>query len=471
MRPTPTPAARRFAGAAAGAGILAAIALPGTPAGLGVLLVAVGIGVAVQALRALPVRGPHSVLAALALLLAGGAALRDADWLVTADLVGAACLASLAASRGRSARGVVRGCLALARRLPAAPAFVAWSTGLRLSPQAARNALPAARGLMLAAVLSALFGSLFASADPAFARLTGELSPDLDLGPLSARAAAFVAVVAVSGGLVTVALAGPAAERAAQAGGVTRRAEWVTALTALNLLFAAFVGVQLAVLFGGHDHVLDTAGLTYAEYAREGFVQLVVAALLTLAVIAAAWPHSRRHGARPDALALLLCVFGALTLVVLVSAFRRLGLYEDAFGFTVARLAAHGAILWIGAVLMLVMAAIALRRTSWLPLGIAGLTGAGLLAFTLVDPEGLVAGRNVDRYRDRGRIDIPYLRGLSADAVPALATLPPRQAACALADRAERLGEDDGTFGLNASRERARRVLADLPERPPRAAC
>jgi hypothetical protein len=42
------------------------------------------------------------------------------------------------------------------------------------------------------------------------------------------------------------------------------------------------------VLFGGHDHVLRTAGLSYADYAHQGYGQLMAAAMLTLAVIAAA---------------------------------------------------------------------------------------------------------------------------------------------------------------------------------------
>ena len=80
-------------------------------------------------------------------------------------------------------------------------------------------------------------------------------------------------------------------------------------------------------------HVLDTAGLTYAEYARSGFAQLLAVAALTFAVIAAA----RRWAAAAAAAALLaaLCV---LTLVVLASALKRLGLYEETYGFTRLRL-------------------------------------------------------------------------------------------------------------------------------------
>lgn len=470
MRLTPTPATRRFAAAAVAAGLLGAIALPGRSAGLGVALVALAIAAAAHAVHGLPVRGPHALLAALALLLAGGGVLlRDADWLVATDLAGAACLASLAASRGRSPRSVVRGCLALWARLPAGAAFAAWGSGLRLGSGAARIALPAARGVVLAAALSVVFGGLFASADAAFAQLTGEvLSPGVELGRLPARLAAFAGVVAIAGGLVTVALAGPAPGARGREASAARRTEWVTALAVLNLLFAAFVAVQLTVLFGGHDHVLETTGLTYAEYARQGFFQLLVAAVLTLAVLAAAWPHSRRPAGRPDALELLLGLLSVLTLVVLVSALRRLGLYEDAFGFTVARLSGHAVILWIGAVLILVMAATVLRDTRWLPLGIAGLTGAGLLAFTLVNPEGLVAEQNVERFRDSGKLDVHYLRRLSADATPALAALPGPQAGCAVTIQAQGLKKDDGLFGLNVARERARRALANLP---PQAAC
>jgi len=76
-----------------------------------------------------------------------------------------------------------------------------------------------------------------------------------------------------------------------------------------------------------------------------------------------------------------------------------------------------------------------------------------------VNPEGLVAERNVERLRETGRIDLPYLAGLSADAVPALARLDPRRANCVLGAPAAELAGDDGAFALNASRERARQEL------------
>ena len=50
----------------------------------------------------------------------------------------------------------------------------------------------------------------------------------------------------------------------------------------LDLLFAAFVAVQVRYFFGGSALVHATTGLTYAEYARRGFFQLLTVAALLL---------------------------------------------------------------------------------------------------------------------------------------------------------------------------------------------
>ena len=95
-----------------------------------------------------------------------------------------------------------------------------------------------------------------------------------------------------------------------------------------------FVAVQLRVLFGGAGYVRATTGLGYGEYARHGFVELLLVASLTLAVIAVAAARSRDRVVR--ALLGVLCV---LTLVVMASAQHRLDLVEDAYGATRVRYA------------------------------------------------------------------------------------------------------------------------------------
>jgi hypothetical protein len=230
-------------------------------------------------------------------------------------------------------------------------------------------------------------------------------------------------------------------------------------LAFLNVLFLAFVLVQLAVLFGVRDRVLRTAGLTYAEYARQGFWQLLAVAALTLGVIGAAAlvadAPRREHRLLLRALCGALC---ALTVVVLASTVQRLLLYEDAFGLTRLRLFVTAFALWLGGLFaLLVLAGIvgAVRRRL-APVVVAG-TALALLGFSLASPDRLIAERNVERWRETGRLDERYLIRLSADAVPALVELPAELEV--LADLEAALADEEPWSSFNFSRRRARGLL------------
>lgn len=230
----------------------------------------------------------------------------------------------------------------------------------------------------------------------------------------------------------------------------------------LDLLFAVFIAVQLAVLFGGYDKVLSETGLTYSAYARQGFWQLLFATLLTLVVIALAlrWAPRSAAGDRTLVRAVLgtLCL---LTLVVVASALRRMDLYVDAYGLTRLRVSVAAMELWLGLVIVLIMAA-GVYGMKWLPRAVAASAAAAVLAFGLASPDGLVAERNVQRYERTGKIDVAYLQELSADAVPALDGLPEPLRSCALDGIARALEEtDDPWYATSWGKSRARSILAD----------
>ena len=75
-----------------------------------------------------------------------------------------------------------------------------------------------------------------------------------------------------------------------------------------------------------------------------------------------------------------------------------------------------------------------------------------------------MAQRNVDRWEQTGRLDVAYLQGLSADAVPAVDRLPEPLRSCVLGGMAA--VPADGPGGWNLSRSRARALLADRPVLP-----
>jgi len=236
-----------------------------------------------------------------------------------------------------------------------------------------------------------------------------------------------------------------------------RTAEWVLPVALVDVLFAGFVLVQLTVLFGGHRHVLDTAELTYAQYARGGFWQLLVVTGLTLGVLAGAarWAPRTRPLDRV-LLRVLLGTLAGLTLVIVASALRRMALYEDAYGYTRLRVFVMGVELWLGLLFVLVLVAGVRIDGRWLPRLALGTAVAGLLALAVLNPDRFIAAQNVDRYARSGRIDFYYLGSLSADAVPELARLPEPQRSCALALMSV---PDDDWRSYNLARVSARAVL------------
>jgi hypothetical protein len=457
VTPTSTPSTRRFAAAALCAGALAALALPGNRVGLGMLLVAALMLAAVALSGVLPRSEYSDVSLVLAAALAAMSIVRDTPWLVWLDLVAAIGVTVAAVVDARTWPAMAAALKTWARKLVPAPLAVAWFSGVRPGPRARRHAVPVARGLALGLALVLAFGALFASADQAFAQLTdGVLTPEVDLGLLPARVFAGIAAVAISGAVV-LAAATPIAITTRRKTAARGTPEWLIALGLVNALFVLFLAVQVRVLFGGSDHVLHTAGLTYAQYARQGFYQLLVVAFLVLALVAVAGRHrGERVGRRPTPVELMLGLLCALTLVVLVSALRRLGLLEDTYGFTLTRLFGHAGTLWVGTVLLLVIAAGAARRTDLLPRTIVAASAAGLLAFSLLNPEGLVVSKNVQRYERTGKIDTRYLSTLGADATPALVRLPP---VVVRRDVGPVEPSADGFFGWNLARARARDAL------------
>ncbi|MBC9718345.1 DUF4173 domain-containing protein [Streptomyces sp. TRM66268-LWL] len=453
--------------AALAAGVLSALLLADGVA-VNLLIVAVPLALAAyfaaQAAGRLP-RGWTLAWAAGGLALLAVPALRDADWPSFLAVAAAFGLGSLALHGARRWPGVLLNPLGLVGAVGPGTVW-AWR-GLRARAGGPRGSLaPIVRAVAVAIVLLLVFGGLFAAADSTFAELLGSLLPDSDLsdGPLrfllfalgviGAVAAAYTAAAPLRWDRIEV-----------KPGRARGRVEWALPLVVLNLLFAVFNVIQLAVLFGGYKAALKD-GLTYSEYARQGFWQLLFATLLTLAVIAVALRWSPRDGQRDRTL--VRAVLGTLcvmTLIVVASALRRMQMYVDAYGLTRLRISVTAMELWLGLVIVLIMAA-GVWGARWLPRAVIASAAGGVLVFGLVSPDGMVAEQNVQRYLDTKKFDVYYVSGLSADAVPALDKLPEPVRSCALAPLMQSLGEDEAPwYAMSYGESRARSIIAERPLR------
>lgn len=446
-------------------GVLAALLL-GDGFGLNLFFVAVPAAVAAWiAARAAGRRPrPWTLLWAVAgIALLAVPALRDAGWPAFLAVVSALALGSLALHGGRKWPGVLWGVVGMWGSVVSG---VTWGLlGLRERTSGNRDRWwPVVRATGIAVVLLVVFGALFAGADAAFADLLSDVAPDVSLGDSPLRVLFFVLGLI---GAVAAARTAAAPRRwdriEVKPGRPRGRVEWMLPLVVLAALFAAFNTVQLTVLFGGYEKVLAETDLSYAQYARQGFWQLLTVTLLTVAVIALALRWAPRGTDRDRILVRsVLGTICVLTLIVVTSALRRMELYVDAYGLTRLRISVAGVELWLGLVIVLIMAA-GLLGNRWLPRAIVASAAAGVLAFGLASPDGLIADQQVSRFQSDSKIDLEYLRGLSADAVPALDRLPEPQRSCALEEIENSLRDKEPWYATSFGEARARAILADRP--------
>jgi hypothetical protein len=206
-------------------------------------------------------------------------------------------------------------------------------------------------------------------------------------------------------------------------------------------------------MWGGHDYVQRTTGLTYADYVHQGFGQLTAATLLTLVTVAVTVRKAPR-GTAGERL-LLRVVLGALcllSLVVVASALFRMTVYQQAFGFTVLRLVVDAFEIWLGVVVVLVLLAGVRLEARWLPRAALVSAAMGVLVLGSMNPEAWVAQHNIDRYRATGKLDSTYLSSLGPDAMPTIvAGLPADLAACSV-PRGQDLPHDLLSWNLGRAR-------------------
>ena len=198
-------------------------------------------------------------------------------------------------------------------------------------------------------------------------------------------------------------------------------AEVSVALWILNLLFIAFMVVQLRYLFGGATLVEVTPGLTYAEYARKGFFELVAAAALVVPILLAAdWAAAQDNERSRSVLRGTAAVLVVLLVGVIASAAYRMRLYQQAYGLTEERLYVSVFIVWLTAVLGWLVYTVLRGRRERFALGaiVAGL--ASIASLHVLNPHALIARVNIDRLAAGKVYDGEYVGALSADAVPVI---------------------------------------------------
>ncbi|MEO8294332.1 MAG: DUF4173 domain-containing protein [Gemmatimonadota bacterium] len=463
-------------------GIIADLLLRAEPPGLNLLLFGVLLGLALLVLQrthriALPRTSGYLII--LAVVCLSSFVLRDSPALNFFSLVSAFAALSLAAYRAQAGVLATGGTLqyvgALLRNslgtwlgiLPLVIHDVRWQRTDRSSRWASVG-----RGLLLALPPVIVFAALFASADPIFGNLIS-----FDMNTVISHGFVIGLGVWLSAGYgrelllarSTVNVSVPDSARAQW--GFT---ETTILLGAVNAIFLAFVVVQIRTLFGGDAFVESQTGLTYAEYARRGFFDLVLVSALVLPLLLVVEWYGRRSSSREEttfrALSHLLLL---LLFAVLLSAVQRMRIYQLSYGMTELRVYTMAFMVWLALVFTWLAVTVLRERRSWFASGATVLALLVLAGLHLADPDQVIMQVNLERASRGLAFDTEYAATLSDDAVPSLVGALPALAPDAgcrvlgnLAVRQERrAGAGWRTF--NISRSRATRLISSALRNDP----
>jgi hypothetical protein len=190
-------------------------------------------------------------------------------------------------------------------------------------------------------------------------------------------------------------------------------------LGSICLISLAFVYLQFTYLLNGSASI-SAQGFTYAEYAHRGFFELLVASLFSFAILCFTSSRTvatnKLHSAVTKLLSIIL--IGSVA-VIMVSAYKRLDIYEMAYGFTILRVYTQLFIILLGLVFFALLIKIAANRNMpWLSARTIAIVVLFIIWMNAYSPDQVIAKRNLDQYKLTHKHDVlAYNTGLSADAI------------------------------------------------------
>jgi hypothetical protein len=297
------------------------------------------------------------------------------------------------------------------------------------------------RGLLLTLPILGVFALLLASADAVFDGILVSLSRIFDI-PLPEELIhqvmfigflswlAFAALALIGARRVQAMMDRDDAEETDTAPPKAKRrpitlsmVETGMVLGGVAALFKIFVMIQFAYFFGG-ERGLALTNLSYAEYARRGFFELTAVVALSIALLLFLDWTTIRQGRGGKRLFLgLSAVVLLLNLVMLLSAWGRMELYEQAFGFTHLRLIVKVTMVWMGILLAVTMASLLHIRRNLFSAGLFVCLVGILTTLNVMNLDYFIAERNIARVEQGYPLDMRYLWGLSADAAEPIISL------------------------------------------------
>ncbi|SFG45141.1 DUF4153 domain-containing protein [Sporolactobacillus nakayamae] len=241
-----------------------------------------------------------------------------------------------------------------------------------------------------------------------------------------------------------------------------------TILSIINAIYVFFTLIQFSYLFGGFSLDLPQQ-FTYAEYARRGFFELILVTLINFSILLALIYWTKKVGKVMDrTIQVLESLLVGCTLIMLGSAFIRMYLYEQMYGFTYLRVLTHAFMILLFVLFIFTLCRIWNVRIELFKYYLL----TAITAFVLVNyfnSDVLITKWNMARYEQTGKIDVGYLSSLSDGAIPQLTGLLQAEDEAVRAktenylfERKKELNDERSWQSFNLSRLHAKKVLANF---------
>lgn len=173
-------------------------------------------------------------------------------------------------------------------------------------------------------------------------------------------------------------------------------------ITVLNLVYLVFCFTQIKVLFTEQN-------IKYSEFARKGFFQLMIVSLINIAMILKANNKNLKETEKQEKYKKTMCIVMVIfTLIIIISAFARMTLYQQNYGYTRLRILVDYTliteiILLIPTIIYILKNKIDLIKTYFVII----ITMYCLVNFINIDK--IIMKNNFNRYKETGYIDLNYI--------------------------------------------------------------
>lgn len=190
-----------------------------------------------------------------------------------------------------------------------------------------------------------------------------------------------------------------------------------TVLFVVLFIYTVFVIIQYKYLFSGSAL---PAGLTYTEYARKGFFELLALSVVNIAAILTVIAFTKTHRDKWITLSKILCHYMCgVTLVLLASSFYKMLLYTNDDGLTRMRFFVMGFLIFEAIGLLITFVYIAKPHFN-ISVVYALIALTYYMFLNIVPADNIIAKNQIDKYLNNERKGIEYIFTLSSDAAPAM---------------------------------------------------